>query len=246
MRYELMWPAQIRQAIKDNWPVVLPVGVLEYHGEHLVTGVDTLLVVRALEALEEELSLVILPAFHYGAASHVVEPPENRGTVHVQADHLLPLAQDLFAGLLRVGFRNIHFVIHHQTENFVAGMPTDLAFKLAARQAVFGHLERERGEGWWGDNRMADYYAGHERGDNPFNWIRGHPLMGEQALREYPFDHGGQGEASLMMALCPEGVDMDRLTEEKWYMRSAREASAEFGEKGKALILDHLRVALTA
>jgi len=245
MRYELMLPRQIRQAIEEGWPVVLPVGVLEYHGEHLIIGVDTLLVVRALEALEEELNLVLLPPFTYGAASHVVEPPENRGTVHVRADHLAPLAKDLFGGLLRVGFRNIHFIIHHQTENFAAGMPTDLAFKLAARQAVFDFLERERGEGWWGQNRMADYYTKHEKGQNPFNWIQGHPLLDATALREFPFDHGGEGEASLMMALCPEGVDMHGLSDQKWYMRSARAASLDLGERGKALILKHLRAALT-
>ena len=57
----------------------------------------------------------------------------------------------MFQGLLRIGFRNIHVVVHHQTENFAAGMPTDLAFKFAARQAIFAFLEKERGEGWWGE-----------------------------------------------------------------------------------------------
>lgn len=33
MRYEMMLPHQIRRAIAENWPVVLPLGVLEYHGK---------------------------------------------------------------------------------------------------------------------------------------------------------------------------------------------------------------------
>jgi creatinine amidohydrolase len=127
MRYELMRPPQLRQAIAERWPVVLPLGVLEYHGDHLPVGMDTLAVIKVLELLEQERPLVILPAFHYGAASFVVEPPEGKGTVHVDADHLQPLARDLFRSLLRIGFRNIHFFIHHQSENFTAGMPTDLA-----------------------------------------------------------------------------------------------------------------------
>src|SRR5262245_23486549 len=61
MRYEMMLPHQIRTAIKQRWPVVLPVGVLEYHGEHLAVGLDTLVVAKALEALEKEMDLVILP-----------------------------------------------------------------------------------------------------------------------------------------------------------------------------------------
>ena len=48
MRYEMMLPHQIRSAIERNLPVVLPLGVLEYHGEHLAVGMDTLAVVKSL------------------------------------------------------------------------------------------------------------------------------------------------------------------------------------------------------
>ncbi len=246
MRYEMMLPYQIRQAIDENWPVILPLGVLEYHSEHLAVGMDTLVVVRTVELLEQEMDLVILPPFYYGAASFAVEPPERNGSVHVDSDVLLPFARSMFHGLLRVGFRNVHFFIHHQSENFAAGMPTDLAFKLAARQAIFGFLEAERGEGWWGDNSMSDYYAAHEEGDNPFNWIQGHPLMDAEIISQYPFDHAGEGETSLLMALCPEGVDMARYSPEKWYVESAARASLDLGEKGRAMVLQHMRRILTS
>ncbi|MBA3516234.1 MAG: creatininase family protein [Rhizobiales bacterium] len=246
MRFELMLPHQIRTAIAENWPVVLPLGVLEYHGEHLVVGMDTLAVVKALEILDAEMNLVLLPPFPYGAASYAVAGPGGNGSLHVGADKLFAFAQDLFRGLLRIGFRNIHFVIHHQTENFAAGMPTDLAFKLAARQAIFAFLEHERGEGWWGKADMADYYARHATGDDPFNWIKGHPLMTPEIIRQFPFDHAGQGETSLMMALCPEAVDIARLSDPPWYAASAGQASAELGAIGRDLILAHLRAALGA
>lgn len=244
MRYELMLPYQIRNAIERRWPVVLPLGVLEYHGEHMAVGMDTLAVVKLLEILEGEMDLVILPAFYYGAASYAVEPPEGKGSLHVGAEKLFPFAQELFGGLLRIGFRNIHFFIHHQTENFTVGMPTDLAFKFAARQAIFAFLERERGEGWWGNEKMADYYAKQAEGDDPFNWIKGHPLMTPEIIRSYPFDHAGEGETSLMMALCPAAVDMEHFSPEAWYLRSAREASPELGRRGRDLILAHMRKVL--
>ncbi len=241
MRYEMMLPHQIRKAIDENWPVVLPLGVLEYHGEHLAVGMDTFAVTRTAERLEQEMDMVILPPFYYGAGSHVVESPERRGTVHVDSSSLVPFARDLFHSLLRIGFRNIHFFIHHQSENFVQGMPTDLAFKLAARQIIFEYLTEERGEGWWGDNSMADYYEGHEHGDNPFNWIQGHPLMDAAIIEQYPFDHAAEGETSLMMALCPEGVDMEQLSTEKWYLEAAQRANKELGERGAQLVLDRMR-----
>jgi creatinine amidohydrolase/Fe(II)-dependent formamide hydrolase-like protein len=241
MRYELMLPHQIRTAIADHWPVVLPLGVLEYHGEHMAVGMDTLVVVKLLEKIEAEANLIILPPFYYGASSYAVEPPEGNGSVQVNADRLFPFAQDLFRALLRIGFRDIHFFIHHQTENFAAGMPTDLAFKFAARQAIFDFLEKERGEGWWGSEQMADYYSQQAAGDDPFNWIKGHPLMTTDIIANYPFDHAGQGETSLLMALCPEGVDMQKFSAKKWYSRSAERASAELGTRARDLILAHMR-----
>ncbi len=241
-----MLPYQIRTAIDEHWPVALPLGVLEYHGEHLAVGLDTLVVVKMLEILEKEMDLIVLPPFYYGASSYAVEPPERNGSVHVGADKLLPFAQDLFRGLLRIGFRNIHFFVHHQTENFAAGMPTDLAFKFAARQAVFEFLEKERGEGWWGNDQTADYYEQQAAGDDPFNWIKGHPLMTPAIIRKYPFDHAARGETSLLMTLCPEGVDMGRFRAEKWYSRTAADASPRLGAEGRDLILARMRQVLGA
>ncbi len=241
MRYEMMFPDQIRRAIDENWPVVLPMGVLEYHGEHLAVGMDTLVVVKALEILEKQIDMVILPSFYYGAGSYAVEPPERNGTIHVDCEQLIPLAKGLFTSLLRIGFRNIHGVIHHQSENFAAGMPTDLAFKTAARKTIFDFLEQTRGEGWWGGNDMQDYYDQHNAGSDPFNWIKFHSLMDEQTQKDYTFDHAGIGETSLMMSLCPEGVDMSKFTEEKWYSRTAKDSTIQYGDTAKEKILEHLR-----
>lgn len=241
MRYDLMRPAQLRAAIAANRPVVLPIGVLEHHGEHLPLGVDTLIVDRLLARLESEMDLVVLPPFPYGAASHAVAGPEG-GTLHVDAESLVPVARQILAGLLRVGFRNIHLLIHHQTEAFADGMPTDLAFRLAARQAIFAHLERERGEGWWGRPDSASYYEDHARGADPFAWIKAHPLLGPEETAVFPFDHAGQGETSLMLALAPETVDLADLgPDAPWWAQTAADASAELGEQGAALALARLR-----
>lgn len=241
MRYEMMFPGQIREAIDKNIPAVMALGVLEYHGEHMTPGVDTLLVIRALDMLERELPMVILPPFYYGASSYAVEPPERNGSVHVDTKILQPFARQLFYNLLRIGFRNIHVFIHHQCENFAEGMPTDLSFKLAARQEIFDFLEKERGEGWWGDKASADYYANHAAGANPFNWIRIHPFMSAEAQSQFPIDHAGQQETSLMMAFCPEGVDMNRFTEDKWYTQTAKVASLDYGNKAKSIILADIK-----
>jgi creatinine amidohydrolase len=241
VRYEMMLPHQIRDAIDRNLPVVLPIGVLEYHGEHMAVGMDTFAVTDVLAEIETRIDIVILPPFWYGAASHAVTGPKGSGTLHVDAQAIVPLAEQLFAALLGVGFRNIHGFIHHQTENFAAGMPTDLAFRFAGRQAIFRFLEAERGEGWWGSKESADYYARQKTGADPFNWIKIHPLMTSAIIAEYPFDHAGIGETSLMLALRPEAVDMSQTAQnDSWYTASATRANAELGRRGRDRIIEHL------
>jgi creatinine amidohydrolase len=244
MNYELMFPDQIREAIDNNTPVVLALGVLEYHSEHLVSGVDTLLVVRALESIEKEIPLVILPPFYYGAGSYAVEPPERNGGMHIDSQVLQAFARQLFYNLLRIGFRNIHVFVHHQSENFANGMPTDLAFKLAARQEIFDFIERQHGEGWWGDASSAGYYESRETGGDPFSWINIHPFMSAEAQAEFPIDHAGEQETSLMMAFCEEGVDMKRFSQEKWYSQGAKKASLDYGMRAKKNILQDMKKAL--
>ena len=77
MRYELMLPHQIRKAIAENWPVALPLGVLEYHGEHMAVGMDTLAVIKTLELYEKEADIVILPSFYYGCLLYTSPSPRD-------------------------------------------------------------------------------------------------------------------------------------------------------------------------
>jgi creatinine amidohydrolase len=241
MKYEMMFAEDLREAIRNNIPFVIPVGVIEYHSEHCVFGVDTLLIIKALEIIEKEMDIVICPPFYYGSASYAVEPPGNNGTIHIPSRTLYIFAKDLFRSMLLIGIKNIHIFIHHQSENFVAGMPTDLAFKLAGRETIFEYLKKERGDGWWGKEEMKDYYSMYEKGSDPFNWIKIHPFIDEKTQKRFPIDHAGQQETSLMLAFCPEGVDMGKFTDKKWYSRSAKKASIEYGLSAKEMILKTMK-----
>ena len=245
MKYEIMLPHQIRKAIDESWPVVLSSGVLEYHAEQCSVGTDALIINKIVDELEKEMGMVVLPPLFYGVSSYAVAPPERNGTVNVSAETLHLFGRDIFRSLLRIGFRNVHVLCWHQSENFKDGMPTDLALKLAAREAIFEFLEKENGEGWWGDNNMKNYYSDHEHGKNPFNWIKFHPVHNEENHKKYPGDHAGKAETSLLMSLCPEAVDMNYWTNEMWYAGTAKEASPEYGRAFAESIKENLRNILT-
>lgn len=225
-----MFPDQIQLAIDENWPVVFAAGVLEYHGEHCCFGVDTLLVDRILTKLEVNRNIVIMPSLFYGPSSYAVAGPEQ-GSIHIDSDIIEKLARQLFYGLLRTGFRSIHVFICHQSENFLQGMPTDLAFRTAARRCLFDYLEKELGEGWWGNQRYNSLASKGQNTKAPLDWIQIHPLFDDETMKKYPLDHAGITETSLMMALCPEGVDTSKLkTDAPWFCKTALESSVEHGQ----------------
>ena len=240
MQYLNMLPYQIRENITKKTPVILPLGVVEYHAEHLPLGTDTWICTEVLARIEKRRfnEIIILPPFHYCAASLAVAAPENKGTIHVDAEKISPAAQEIFNGLLRVGFRNIHCFIAHQTEEFYQGMPTDLAFRLAARQSIFKFMDKKAGEGWWGQEQFSNYYSAD---NNPFEWIQVHPiLVPDDKKAMFPGDHAGTFETSIMLARSPELVQKARIDGSIWFARSGKEASAEYGEAALAAMQEYV------
>ena len=65
--------------------------------------------------------------------------------------------------------------------------------------------------------------------------------MDEASQKEFPIDHAGKQETSLMMAFCPEGVDLSKKIGGLWYAKTAAEATPSYGMKAKALILAGMR-----
>jgi len=239
MKLHEMRPEHCMRAQKEKWPMFLPAGTIEYHGEHLPLGVDTFAVIKALDKLEKRIDCVVAPPVWYGPSSYAVAGPE-RGTIDVQIDPFEKYVEEILWGFLENGYRKIFVVIHHQFEMGQL-MPEALAFQKSAVSLVFRFLERERGRGWWGSDKMKTYYENLEGGENPFNWIKVVPLMSPAIQKEMGYDHAGKLETSLMIATMPDTVNLAQLDNDGlWYTEDASKATAKHGDKTIEMIVQYL------
>ena len=59
------------------------------------------------------------------------------------------------------------------------------------------------------------------------------------------YDHAGKYESSILMALYPECIQLDRIDDIKhWFTESAREANKELGDEMVKLSLEYLKKAI--
>ena len=239
MKLQEMLPYQVERALRERWPLFLPAGTIEYHGEHLPLGVDTIAVLTAMEALEKRIDCVIAPTVWYGPSSYAVAGPE-KGTIDVDVDRFEGHVQDVLSGLLQTGFRRIIVVIHHQFEGGQL-MPEALAFRKAGMKLAFQWQEREKGRGWWGSPASKTYYENMGTREDPFNWIQVVPLMSPEIQKKMGYDHAGKLETSLMQHAVPGLVETARLAGDGlWFTSDASQASAAHGQKTFGMIVEYL------
>jgi creatinine amidohydrolase len=186
---------------------------------------------------------MIAPTINYSPSSFAVGDAKS-GTVHVEEKAFEDYVYYVFMSLLSAGYRNIYVVIHHQFEQ-ESEMPMTLCYRLAAKRATMKYLEQTLGQGWWGSESYASYYDQLEGDNNPFNWIKVIPTMSTAVQNATGYDHAGEFECSILMALYPDCVELDRIGERPhWFTKSAERANAELGEKMVKLSLEYLDKAI--
>ena len=239
MKLDFCFPRELEAAKKDRTPVVIPGGTVEYHGPHCAYGCDTLIVEGLLCELAKRREIIIAPTISYSPASWAVGG-DTTGTVHVEETVFEEYVFHVFMSMLSAGLRNIYVVIHHQFEEGSL-MPMTLSYMKAGKRATMRYLERTLGQGWWGSESFADYYANLGGGDDPFSWIKVIPAMSPAAQRATGYDHAGKYECSLLMALYPEAVKPERVGDVKhWFTANSAEANLELGRKMLELTLADL------
>jgi creatinine amidohydrolase len=233
MRLHHLLPHQLKTAIDESRPLLVPTGCIEYHGPHTALGLDTLIVDELLARVAKRTSSIVAPPFWYGPTGYAVTGPE-RGTLDVSTERFGRHVKDVLIGFWQIGFRWIIVGVHHQQ---MEG-PESLAIRQAAAEVTFEATHAERGDGWWGKAPLSP-------DDNVFERIQVWPSVLPRAAQKgvVMADHAGYYETSLLLAARPDLVQMDRLgMGAPWYCTTAgqraREATAEAGERMWAAMVD--------
>ncbi len=230
MYLDFCFPREIEEAKKKNTPVVIVGGTVEYHGPHCSYGCDTLVAQGLIEKLAERKEIIIAPPISYSPASYAVGDATT-GTVHVRENAFEEYLYYVFYSLLSTGLHNIYVVIHHQFEQ-ESLMPMTLSYMKAAKRATMEYLEHTKGQGWWGSESYQDYYENLGGDADPFSWIKVIPSMSTAAQNATGYDHAGEFECSILMALYPDAVKLERLGDiDHWFTKSAANANPELGRR---------------
>ena len=239
MHLDMCFPREIENAKKNNTPVVIVGGTVEYHGPQCSYGCDTLVAKGLVEKLAERKEIIIAPSISYSPSSYAVGDATS-GTVHVEENAFEQYVYYVFMSMLSSGLRNIYVVIHHQFEQ-ESLMPMTLSYMKAAKRATMAYLEQTKGQGWWGSESYNTYYDNLGGGDDPFSWIKVIPTMSTEVQNATGYDHAGKYECSILMSLYPEAVKLERLGDiEHWFTKSSKDANKELGDEMVRLSLEYL------
>ena len=239
MYLDMSFPKEINKVKENNIPVVIVGGTVEYHGPACSYGCDTLVAQGLIEKLSQRKEIMIAPSINYSPSSYAVGDSTS-GTVHVEENAFEEYVYYVFMSMLKSGLRNIYVVIHHQFEQENL-MPMTLSYMKAAKRATMKYMEETLGQGWWGSESYKDYYENLGGGEDPFSWIKVIPTMNTEVQNATGYDHAGKYECSILMALYPDAVKLERLGEiPHWFTESSAEANKELGEKMVELSLEYL------
>ena len=102
---EMTWP-EIREASEQQRVVLLPVGVIEQHGYHLPTQVDTFLAdqICRLAAAEMADRAIVVPPIAHGFVPHHMDFP---GTITVRAQVFIDYVVDVCKSIVSHGFTKL-------------------------------------------------------------------------------------------------------------------------------------------
>lgn len=111
MRFEELTSPEVAALDRDKTVLVLPLGSVEQHGNHMPLGTDTMLAQSvSLAAAERTGNVAVLPPPWYGFSAHHMR---FAGSITLRPETLMAVAEDIVGSLVKHGFRHILIVNGH-------------------------------------------------------------------------------------------------------------------------------------
>jgi creatinine amidohydrolase len=181
-QYEELTAAQFSQAVQQAaGTCIVPLGVMEKHGEHLPLGTDLIAARETARLAADQEYAVVFPPYYF---SQIFEARHQPGTIAYSERLIFDLLQETCAELARNGFKKIILLSGHGgNEHF---LPYFCQAQLASRRDY------------------AVYFF------TPAAALDEDPEV-RKLLKTTLDLHGGERETSVMLAIAPQLVRLDLI-----------------------------------
>jgi creatinine amidohydrolase len=180
---QMTWPEIKAEIEKGRDTVIVPFGSTEQHGRHLPLGTDAVLGDELGWGLAERLDAFLAPTVRFGCSEHHLAFP---GTISLRQETFEAIVYDVVKSLSRHGLRRIVLLPTHGG-NFKP--LSDAVVKLESVENV----------------RVMAFTSLEGLVETAFQSSLAFGVNGAQSGA-----HAGEWETSLLLALRPEQVKMDR------------------------------------
>jgi creatinine amidohydrolase len=196
----------LRALDRDKTVVLIPVGMLEEHGEHLPLGTDSyaaeglaLAAVAWLLENDQSLHVLLMPLIPYGTDAVDRQRPElfeRSGSVWISRETLKAIVKDIAGHMVRYGF---HFIF---PIGFHGGPDQSVALDEACSEM------RSQHQGLVMYEPVGYILGGAEKDMSPgLATLLGRPLTAKEEVALKGSIHASMFETSMMLMLRPELVD---------------------------------------
>lgn len=195
---EHTWPDYSAIVRDGSTPVLIPLGSMEQHGHHMPLHVDVLLPTEFARRAAEVVGALVAPPFTYGYKSHQKSGGGNHlpGTTSLDGATLVAALKDVLKEFVRHGVRKLCIVNGHFENSWFIIEGIDLALRELRWDGIT-------------DVKVVvlSYWDFVDKATIARLYPNGFP--------GWDLEHGGVLETSLMLALHPDLVQLDRALDVK-------------------------------
>lgn len=220
---ELTW-TEVRDALQAGVnTVIIPTGGTEQNGPHMILGKHNFIIKHASGEIASRLgNALVAPVIAY-VPEGSIDPPSG----HMRSPGTISLPAEHFAAVVEYAARS--FRTHGFVDIVLIG---DSGGNARPLRSVADKLNQE-----WAGTPARVHLASEWRPAEPFNeW-----LVAQGETMEDIGSHGGILDTSLLLAVHPEGVRMEKAAEaspENGVSGDPTRAKAEYGRKGLEIFID--------